>query len=146
VSVHTPVHPAPHEVDPVKLQQMYPSLAQSEVKLHPPDVHELELPEMQTPLEHVYPASHVVPSQHASSSVPHVVVVLVQMPFEQVPLTHAEPLQHAWPTSPQDVDVFGAHPHHGDERAPLLQQSCPLSVAQSLSVLHVSTQLPAAAQ
>jgi hypothetical protein len=76
-SAHTPVHPAPHDVEPDRLQQMYPSLAQSEVKLHPVE-HEPCVPEMQTPLEQLYPLSHVVPLQHASSSEPH----SVQMPLE----------------------------------------------------------------
>jgi hypothetical protein len=98
------------------------------------------------PSVHVYPESHVVPLQQASSSSPHVVVSLTQMPPEQVPDRHVDPEQHASPTWPHAVAVLAVQFHHGDEMAPLLQQSSPLSVAQSLSDVHVSTQLPAAAQ
>jgi hypothetical protein len=105
------------------------------------------VPVSQNPSVHVYPVLHVVPLQHVSSSEPHVVVPVRQTPSVHVsPALHVVLLQHASSSVPHAGAVGAVQFHQGDEMAALPQQSSPLSVAQSLSVLHVCVQLPAAAQ
>jgi hypothetical protein len=78
---------------------------------------------MQKPLEQVYPESHELPLQHASSSEPHVPVLFVQNPLEQVePSVQVVPLQHGSSIVPHVLVVLVQIPF---EQVPLTHAEPP---------------------